>query len=241
MHRFANPKRFMSIADRLFPWCVLLSVGFLAAGLYYGLYDSPEDYQQGHTVRIMYIHVPAAYMAVLCYASMAIGSAVFIIWRHHLAEQAARACAPIGMVFTFLCLATGALWGQPMWGTWWVWDARLTSVLIMFFLYMGYMALSNAFDDPGKGARPAAILAIVGAVNLPVIKFSVDWWNTLHQPASLLRLDGPAIDPEMLVPLLCMLAGFKFFFLSVLIIRLRGELLASRLRNMRLTGGGYRS
>lgn len=236
MHRFANPTRFMKVADRLFPF---VSAGFLALlawGLYGALVASPDDYQQGSTVRIMYIHVPSAYLAVMIYGVLAACSASVLIWKHPLADLIARASAPVGLVFTVLCLATGSLWGKPMWGTWWDWDARMTSVLILFFLYLGYIALLNAFDDPARGSKPAAILALVGVVNLPVIKFSVDWWNTLHQPASLLRFDGPAMPASMLQPLLVMMAAFTFFYLMVLVIRLRSEFAAARIRTLRITG-----
>ena len=234
MHRFANPTRFMRVANAVLPWSAAATVLILAAGLYLALFSSPADYQQGETVRIMYIHVPAAWMAMFVYAALAVASAVSLIWKHPLADMTARASAPIGAGFTLITLATGSLWGQPMWGTWWVWDARLTSVLILFFMYLGYIALANAFDDPARGAKPAAILALVGAVNLPVIKFSVDWWNTLHQPASVVRMDGPAIDPSMLWPLLVMAIGFKLFYVTIGILRLRGEIAAARIRNLRL-------
>ena len=234
MHRFANPTRFMRVANAILPWTAGLTLLFLGAGLYLALFSSPADYQQGETVRIMYIHVPAAYMAMMIYGGMAVASASSLIWKHPLADMIARASAPIGVVFTFICLLSGSLWGQPMWGTWWVWDARLTSVLILFFLYLGYIALVNAFDDPARGAKPAAILALVGAVNLPVIKFSVDWWNTLHQPSSLVRLGGPSIDPAMLWPLIVMAVAFTLFYISVGILRLRAEIAGARIRNMQL-------
>ena len=234
MHRFANPTRFLSVANAILPWAAGLTVLTLGAGLYLALFGSPADYQQGETVRIMYVHVPSAYMAMMVYGAIAVSSFMSLVWKHPLADMIARASAPIGAVFTFLCLLTGSLWGQPMWGTWWVWDARLTSVLILFFLYLGYIALVNAFDDPARGARPAAILALVGAVNLPVIKFSVDWWNTLHQPASLVKMDGPAIDPAMLWPLLLMAVGFTLFYICVGILRLRAEIAGARIRNLRL-------
>jgi heme exporter protein C len=186
----------------------------------------------------MYVHVPAAWMALFIYTMMAVSSASFLIWKHPLADVAAQSAAAIGAGFTALALITGALWGQPMWGTWWVWDARLTSMLILFFLYLGYIALVNAFDEPDRGARAGAILALVGVVNVPIIKFSVDWWNTLHQPASLTRLDAPAIDPSMLIPLLLMAAGFKLYFLSVLVLRMRTHLMARRIRALLLVGRG---
>ena len=234
MHRFANPARFQRIANAVLPWFAVATAILLALGLYFALLDSPADYQQGETVRIMYIHVPAAWMALFVYSFIAAASAAALIWRHPLADVAARAASPIGAGFTFLALASGSLWGKPMWGAWWVWDARLTSVLILFFLYLGHMALLRAFDDPTRGARAAAVLALVGALNVPIIKFSVDWWNTLHQPASLTRLDAPAIDPAMLVPLLLMAIGFMAYFVVVLILRLRTEILDRRLRVIRL-------
>ncbi len=234
MHWFANPARFMRIAETVQPWIAGLTVLCIAAGLYYGLVISPADYQQGETVRIMYVHVPAAWMSLFIYTVLALASGSFLIWKHPLADIAAQAAAPIGAAFTAIALVTGALWGQPMWGIWWVWDARLTSVLILFFLYLGYMALVNAFDEPERGARAGAILALVGVINLPIIKFSVDWWNTLHQPASLTRLDTPAIDPAMLVPLLLMAAGFKLYFVTVLIIRMRTFLTARRIRALHM-------
>ncbi len=234
MHRFANPTRFMRVANAALPWCAAGAAVLIGLGLYLGLVASPADYQQGETVRIMYVHVPAAWMAMFVYAFMAVASAVALIWKHPLADLVARASAPIGAGFTLISLVTGSLWGKPMWGTWWVWDARLTSVLILFFLYLGYIALANAFDDPTRGAKAAAILALVGAINLPIIKFSVDWWNTLHQPASLTRLDAPAIHPSMLWPLLTMAVGFMLFYAALLIVRVRGEILAAKIRNLRL-------
>ena len=234
MQRFANPTRFMRMANAVLPWCAALTVVLIAAGLYLGLVRSPADYQQGETVRIMYVHVPSAWMALFIYASIAMASATALIWKHPLADLIARASAPVGAGFTLICLITGSLWGKPMWGTWWVWDARLTSVLILFFLYLGYIALNNAFDDPTRGAKAAAVLALVGAVNLPIIKFSVDWWNTLHAPASLTRLDAPAIHSSMLWPLLAMAVGFTLFYVTVLIFRLRSEIVAAKIRNLRL-------
>jgi heme exporter protein C len=237
MHRYANPARFQRLSRAVFPWTAGFTVLFLGAGLWFALFDSPPDYQQGETVRIMYIHVPSAMMAMFMYTSVAIASAVLLVWKHPLAELAARAMAPVGACFTALCLITGSLWGEPMWGTWWVWDARLTSVLVLFFLYLGHIALSNAFDDPTRGGRAAAILALVGVVNVPIIKFSVDWWNTLHQPASLMKLGGPSIDPSMLVPLLLMIAGFTFYALTVTLIRIRAEIIGRRLRALQFAQG----
>lgn len=233
MFGYANPNRFMRLSARLLPWVGAATALLTAAGLYLALFASPPDYQQGETVRIMYVHVPAAWMAMFCYVSMAIAAAVGLIWRHPLADLAAKATAPVGAAFTFLALVTGSLWGRPMWGAWWVWDGRLTSVLILFFLYLGYMALVEAFDDPGRGMKAAAILALVGCVNVPIIKFSVDWWNTLHQPASVVRMDGPTIDASMLAPLLVMAAAFTCYYLWILLLRLRSEILAGKIRAMR--------
>ena len=235
MHRFANPARFMRIAEPILPWTSMGALAAILLALYFGIFDSPADYQQGETVRIMYVHVPAAWMALFTYTVMALASGSYLIWKHPLADLSAQAAAPIGAGFTAIALVTGALWGQPMWGTWWVWDARLTSVLILFFLYLGYMALVNGFDDPERGSRMGAILALVGFVNVPIIKFSVDWWNTLHQPASISRLDAPAIDPSMLTPLLLMAIGFKLFFISILIVRIKIQLLKKRIRSIQLT------
>ncbi len=233
-HHFANPTRALRVANAVLPFSLGIMAALLGWGLWLALYASPPDYQQGEAVRIMYVHVPAAWMALFIYVIVAAGSISFLIWRHPLGELIAEAAAPIGACFTALALVTGSLWGQPMWGTWWVWDARLTSVLILFFLYLGYMALRNAFDDPVKGGRAASLLAIIGTINLPIIKFSVDWWNTLHQPASVLRLGGPTIHPDMLWPLLIMAAGFKFYFLSVGIIRLRNQVALRRLQTLSL-------
>src|SRR5215475_160362 len=208
----ANPARFMRFSGAALPWLGGASLVFLAAGLAWAFVLAPPDYQQGESVRIMFIHVPAAWMALSVYLFVAIGRGVALIWRHPLAEIAAQAAAPVGAAFTFVCLVTGSLWGRPMWGTWWVWDARLTSVLVLFFLYLGYIALINAFDEPTRGARAGAILALVGVVNLPIIKFSVDWWNTLHQPESIFRLGGPTIAASMLWPLGIMAFGFTFLF-----------------------------
>jgi len=234
MHRFANPNQFLRLASVLLPWCAGLTVLLLGSGLYLGLFVSPPDYQQGESVRIMYVHVPAAWMALFVYTFMAMASAAALIWKHPLSDLAAKAAAPLGAGFTLIALVTGSLWGKPMWGTWWVWDARLTSVLILFFLYLGHIALTNAFDDPARGARAAAVLALVGFVNVPIIKFSVDWWNTLHQPASVLRLGGPSIDASMLWPLLLMGLAFTFYFFTLLLLRLRSEIAARKARALRL-------
>jgi len=234
MHRFANPARFLRLADLLQPWFAVITALLLGSGFYFALLASPADYQQGESVRIMYVHVPAAWLGMFAYSSMALCSAVALIWKHPLADLVARAASPMGAAFTFLCLVTGSLWGKPMWGTWWAWDARLTSMLLLLFLYFGHMALLNAFDDPTRGAKAAAILALAGFVNIPVIKFSVDWWNTLHQPASVSKIGMPAIDPAMLLPLLLMALGFTTFFVTLLFIRVRTEIAAAKVRNLRL-------
>jgi heme exporter protein C len=235
MHRFANPARFLRISNVVLPWAAGVTVVLMIVGLYLSLIASPTDYQQGDTVRIMYIHVPAAWMALFVYTNMAVAAAVGLVWKHPLADLFTKAAAPIGAGFTALCLITGSLWGEPMWGTWWVWDARLTSVLILFFLYLGYMALVNAFDDPTRGAKAGAILVLVGVVNVPIIKFSVDWWNTLHQPASVVRMGGPSIDPSMLWPLLMMGLAFTAYFVTVVLLRVRSEIAARKIQTLRLT------
>src|SRR6267378_1014965 len=232
MHRFANPTRFMRLSGAFLPWLGRLSVLLLAGGIVLALVVAPPDYQQGESVRIMFVHVPSAWMALFIYALMALASAAALIWRHPLAELAAQEAAPLGAGFTLICLVTGSLWGQPMWGTWWVWDARLTSVLVLFFLYLGYLALVHAFDDPTRGARAGAVLALVGVVNIPIIKFSVDWWNTLHQPASVFRLGGPTIVLSMLLPLLVMAVAFTMLFVTLHLAAMRNEILRRRVRAM---------
>ena len=230
----ANPTRFMRIADRLFRPMAVLAGGLIAAGLYYGLLASPPDYQQGDTVRIMYVHVPAAWLATLGYVALGLCGLFYVVWRHPLADIALRAMAPAGAMFAFLTLITGAFWGKPMWGAWWVWDARLTSMLILFFFYLGVIALANGFDQAERGSRPAALLALVGLVNVPIVKFSVDWWNTLHQPASLLRSGGVSIDQAMLLPLLVMLAGMHLYFAVIVILRMKALLAERRISNLQL-------
>ena len=232
--RFANPNRFVRLTGAILPWSTGLAALLIAVGLYLGLFVAPPDYQQGDSVRIMFVHVPAAWMALFVYTTMAGASAVGLIWKHPVADLTAKASAPVGAAFTFIALVSGSLWGQPMWGTWWVWDARLTSVLVLFFLYLGYMALWQAFEDPERAGKAAAILALVGFVNVPIIKFSVEWWNTLHQPASVVRMGGPSIHPSILVPLLLMSLGFTFFYLSVVIVRAQREIMARKIRSLRL-------
>ncbi len=228
-YELANPARFESWATPIRPALGGVALSLIALGLYFGLFNSPADYQQGDTVRIMYVHVPAAWMAMACYTSMTISSAVGFIWKHPLADVAAKSTAPIGAVFTALALITGALWGQPTWGTWWVWDARLTSVLVLLFMYLGYMAIWTAFDDQARAAKIAAIVCMVGFVNIPIIKFSVDWWNSLHQPASVIRADGPSIDGSMLTPLLLMALGYTVLFVYLLFANMSAEIAERRI------------
>ncbi len=234
MRSLANPTRFLALAGAALPWLAGSAAVVLAVGLYIGWFLAPADYQQGETVRIMFLHVPAAWLALFFYLIMAVSALGTLVWRHPLADVAAKAAAPIGAAFTFICLVTGSLWGKPMWGTWWVWDARLTSVLILFFLYLGYLALVHAFDDPTRGARAGAILALVGVVNLPIIKFSVDWWNTLHQPASVLRMGGPSLDNAFLIPLLVMAFGFSLLFVTLHVAAMRNEILRRRVRSLQM-------
>jgi len=233
LHRWANPGRFLRLADAVLPWLSALTAVLLAAGLVGALAVAPPDYQQGMSVKIMYVHVPSAWLALFAYTAVAAASLVALVWRHPLADIAAHAASPVGAAFTFLALATGSLWGKPMWGAWWVWDARLTSMLVLFFLYLGHMALAGAFEDPARGRKAAAVLALVGFVNVPVIKFSVDWWNTLHQTASVMRFDDPAIHASMLWPLLVMGVGFTAFFITLVLVRMKADLLAVRARNLR--------
>jgi len=230
----ANPTRFLKLVDRLLPWLVGLTILLFAVGLYGAFFVAPADYQQGETIRIMFIHVPNSWLAMFSYTLMAISSIGSLVWRHPLADVSAKAAAPLGAAFTFLALLTGSLWGKPMWGTWWVWDARLTSVLVLFIMYLGLIALWRTVEDPTRAARAAAILTLVGFINIPIIKFSVDWWNTLHQPASVLRADGPTIHGSMLWPLLVMAAAFSFLFITLHLMAMRNEILRRRVRTLRL-------
>lgn len=225
MHKYVSPRNFYHLAGRLLPWLTALTAVLLLAGLYIGLFVAPPDYQQGETVRIMFIHVPAAWMSMFVYVLMAGAGAVALVWNIKLAEVFAGACAPIGASFTVLALITGSLWGKPMWGAWWVWDARLTSELILLFLYIGVMALQASIDDPRRAARAAAILALVGVVNIPIIHFSVEWWNTLHQPASVGKVGAPTIHASILIPLLTMALAFKAYFVTIVLLRMRPAIL----------------
>ena len=224
----ANPNRFSKLTGNLQLPLIILSTTMIFLGLYYGLFDSPQDYQQGDAVRIMYVHVPSAWLASFLFFSLAISCIFYLVWKHPLADLISNAIAPIGAIFSVLTLVTGSLWGKPMWGTWWVWDARLTSMLILFFFYLGYMLLSNAFERKIDGSKSASVLAIIGLINLPIIKFSVDWWHTLHQPSSILRMDGPSIDKEMLLPLTLMMVGFSLFSIYLIITNVKTMLLEKK-------------
>lgn len=233
MPGFANPAVFMRWSGRVLPWLSGASILALAGALWLAAI-APPDYQQGETVRIMFVHVPAAWLALFMYTLMTASAVGTLVWRHPLADVSQRAAAPIGMVFTLLCLITGSIWGKPMWGTWWVWDARLTSVLVLFIMYIGVLALWRAIEDPLRAARAVAILTIVGFVNVPIIKFSVDWWNTLHQPASVLRLEGPALHASMLWPLLAMAGAMSLVAISLHMAGMRTEVVRRRVRARRI-------
>ncbi len=232
MRNYANPTNFLRLVGALTPWLAAATAALLTVGLYLAWFVAPPDYQQGETVRIMYLHVPAAWLAMFVYMVMTSAALGTLVWRHPLADAAQKAAAPLGAGFTFLCLVTGSLWGKPMWGAWWVWDARLTSVLVLFLIYLALIALWRTIEDPGKAARAAALFTLVGAINIPIIKFSVDWWNTLHQPASVFRLGGPAIAGSMLWPLIVMALAFTFLFLTLHLLAIRNEILRRRLRRL---------
>jgi heme exporter protein C len=230
LHRFANPGRFLRLSGALLPWLAAGGSGLLIIGLVWGLFFVPPDWQQGDAVRIMYVHVPSAWLASAGYLGLAICSMMSLVWRHPLADLAAAEIGPVGAGFTALCLLTGSIWGKPMWGAWWVWDARLTSVLVLFFLYLGHITLVRAFDDPVRGYRAGAILALIGAVNLPIIKFSVDWWNTLHQPATISFTGAPTMYVGMLWPLLFAAAGYALAFAAIVVARVRAAVMEQRIR-----------
>ena len=228
MQRLANPGRFLRLADAVMPWAAIAATALILLGLYLGLCVAPADYQQGDTVRIMYVHVPAAWMALSGYAFIAVVSAVALVWRHPLAHLVAKAASPLGAAFTFLALVTGSLWGKPTWGTWWVWDGRLTSMLVLLFLYFGYVALAQAVSGSGEGggqgnSRIPAVFGLVGAVNIPIIHYSVLWWNSLHQPPSI-SVGKSAMAPDFLVPLLVAMVGFSLIFGGVVLARMRAIL-----------------
>jgi heme exporter protein C len=229
----ANPTRFLALTERLLPYLIGLTVMTFAIGLYLAQ-GAPDDYQQGATVKIMFIHVPSAWLCMFVWGVMSIAALGTLVWRHPLADVAAKAAAPIGAAFTFICLVTGMLWGRPMWGAYWVWDARLTSVLVLFLMYLGVIALWRTVEDPSRAGRAVAILTLVGAINIPIIKWSVDWWNTLHQPASVVKLGGPAIHPTILIPLMTMAVAFTLLFVTLHIAAMRNEILRRRVRSLML-------
>lgn len=238
MYQIANPARFTRVASALIMPLAVLTAGVFALGLYQAFFVAPADYQQGETVRIMFVHVPAAWFALGCWVMMSASAVGTLAFRHPLADVAQKAAAPIGACFTAVCLISGSFWGKPTWGTWWIWDARLTSVLVLFLMYLGVIALWRAIEDPQRAARAVAILTLVGAINVPIVKFSVDWWNSLHQPASILRSGGPAIHPSILQPLLIMALAYLLLFLTLLLVRMRTELMERRLRRLaRLAAG----
>jgi heme exporter protein C len=224
----ANPNRFNKITEKIQPYILLIAITTLISGLYFGLFDSPKDYQQGDAVRIMYVHVPSAWLASFLYFSLAISCVFYLVWKHPLADLVSSSIAPIGALFSALTLVTGSLWGKPMWGTWWVWDARLTSMLVLFFFYLGYILLSNSFERKIDGSKTASVLAIVGLINLPIVKFSVDWWHTLHQPASIIKIGGPSIDDKMLLPLILMIFALSFFSLYMIILNVKTKLIEKK-------------
>lgn len=232
MFGLANPDRFMRFTGPLVPVLWICALGLLLLGTWFS-FSAPGDYQQGDTVRIMFIHVPAASLGLMAYGALGVSSFFALVFRHPLADAAARAAAVPGAAFTALALITGSLWGQPMWGTWWVWDARLTSVLVLFLFYLGYMALRSSIDDEAKAARAAAVLGLVGLINLPIVKFSVDWWNTLHQPASLLRSGGTSVDPAFLPALLIMMAAYAVLFGAIWLTSIRTEVRRRRVLTLR--------
>ena len=225
LHRFASPPHFYRLAGAITPWLGWICLGLMAAGLYGGLVAAPPDYQQGESYRIIFVHVPSAWMSMFIYVVMAGAGAIALIWRIKLAEVVAIESAPVGASFTFLALVTGSLWGKPMWGTYWVWDARLTSELVLLFLYFGVMGLHAAIEDRRTAGRAAGLLAIVGVVNIPIIHYSVEWWHTLHQGPTVTKLSAPSIHVSMLVPLLLMAGSFKLFYLTVLLQRARSGVL----------------
>ena len=229
----ANPTRFLNLSGKLLPWLAAATAVAFAVGSVQ-IAGAPDDYQQGATAKIMFVHVPNAWLAMFVWVVMSISALGTLVWRHPLADVAAKAAAPIGAAFTFLCLFTGSMWGRPMWGTYWQWDARLTSVLVMFIMYLGLIALWRTVEDPSRAGRAAAVLTLVGAINLPIIKFSVDWWNTLHQPASVFRIGGPTIDKSILVPLFAMAIAFTLLFVTLHVAAMRNEILRRRVRSMQM-------
>jgi heme exporter protein C len=231
-HKMGSPRYFYDVAGKLIPWFMISFLISLLVGLYYGLIVAPTDYQQGESYRIIYIHVPAAWMSMFIYVVMAVSGLISLVWRIKMTEVVAISSATVGASFTFLALVTGSLWGKPMWGAWWVWDARLTAELLLLFLYLGIIALHSAIEDKRVAARAVSILALVGVVNIPIIHYSVEWWNTLHQPASITKFGKPSMDMSMLIPLLTMAISFKLYYGAVVLMRARAEIV-ERERNTR--------
>jgi heme exporter protein C len=229
----ANPSRFLTLSGRILPWLSAATLVAFAFGIAQVI-GAPDDYQQGATAKIMYIHVPSAWLSMFIWGTMSIAALGTLVWRHPLADVAAKAAAPIGAALTLQCLITGSLWGRPMWGTYWVWDGRLTSVLVLFLMYLGVLALWRTIEEPARAARAVAVLTLVGAINLPIIKFSVDWWSTLHQPSSVLRLGGPAMHPSILIPLLVMGLAFFLLFFTLHLAAMRNEIMRRRVRTLML-------
>lgn len=231
LHYFANPSRFQKIAHILWPLLAVASLVLFTLGTHAALVSSPPDYQQGETVRIMYVHVPAAWLALALYTVMAIAAITAFVWKHTVADLFCKAAAPVGAVLSAICLITGSIWGKPMWGAWWVWDARLTSMLLLFFLYVAFIVLRNAFDDEERGEKASQILLVVGLINIPIIKFSVDWWNTLHQGATVIRKGGSALDPSMMPALFLMAGGVFCFAGAVILVRILTAIALKKLQN----------
>ncbi len=229
---YANPTRFLELTRKLLPWLATMTILSLGIGLLAVFFIVPPDYQQGDTVRIMYIHVPSAWLSIFAYVVMTSASLGVLVWRHPLADAAQKTAATLGATFTFICLVTGSLWGKPMWGAYWVWDARLTSMLVLFLLYLGLIAVRQTMDETPRGARIAAIMTLVGFVDIPIIKYSVEWWNTLHQPASVFRIGGPTIAASMLWPLLVMAVGATLLFLTLHLMAIRNEILRRRVARL---------
>ena len=224
-HRLASPPYIFGLAGRLVPWLAWPAAALIVVALYLGLFVAPPDRVQGEGFRILYVHAPSAWMSVMVYTTMAVSAAIGLVWRIKVAHAVATSCAPIGASFTAAALLTGMLWGKPMWGTYWEWDPRLTSELVLFFLYLGYMGLRSGIDDLQRADRASAVLAIVGVVNVPIIHYSVEWWNSLHQAPSVMRFGKPTMPMSMLLPLLLMLLGFTLYFVAIVLLRLRGEVI----------------
>src|SRR6201987_2118777 len=240
LSELANPTKFLALTARVLPWLVAVTAILLAIGLYQSA-TPPDDYQQGATVKIMFIHVPNAWLSMFVWGVMSVSALGTLVWRHPLADVAAGAATPLGPAFPFLALVTGSLWGRPMWGTYWEWDARLTSVLILFLMYLGLIALWRAVEDPSRAARAAAVLTLVGAINLPIIKFSVDWWNTLHHTTSVFRMGGPTLDRAFLIPLLVMAVAFTLLFVTLHLAAMRNEILRRRVSSLQMMQGSQKA